>query len=438
MPQDWTSADGSSGAPFGRRDLLRGDSSPVPASPWPVTATDLPAVPDLSVVTHNTKGAAGVSPRADDVTLRVDLARVNRVIRAAMGTLVVLDFLAAVLSAKGLVPYFFLRFFDADQKVNFPTGAKTAFLLFSTLLMLACWVTCKRSGDPLAKGWLLLAIGTGFAFIDETTYLHQSLSTAMANAFNLTGVLKYAWTILYAPAAAVIAIFLFRDLASIDPQVRRRLLPGGALFVGGALLLEPVKSNLSDSVGESGLAFRLTAAVSDSLELTGLAVLTGAMLLALSQLTARFGFSLEHVAAAAPPAASPDPYPAHQAPSPQSAVNAAAQYPPPQPSPGQQYGGQASGYGMPYPAAAPPQPLPPAQAPQPSPPPLPGGQPHSQQYGGEPYGVQYGTAGYPPSGLPADGTPDGGTGEASGQGADSLDGTQWTRPARRPTSGNGW
>jgi len=204
--------------------------------------------------------------------------------------LIVLDFLVSFAAAKNLLPYTITRFFDGDSKVNFPTGAKTTFLLSAVVLMLCCWAAGRRSGDRAARGWLLLALVTGFAFIDETTFLHQSLSDALQKAFHFSGVLKYSWTIIYLPAGLLVGIFLLRNLRFMLPEVRNRLLPGGAVYVIGAMALEPIKSRASEG-GENSVTFKLTAAVSDSLELAGLALLVCALLVAAHLLARGFTFS---------------------------------------------------------------------------------------------------------------------------------------------------
>jgi hypothetical protein len=442
MPEDWTSTDGA-GSLSGPRSTPARSAPYNPNAPWQAMsqAPPTPSAIDLAASGSGAPadggplaGAPAPLPRAAEVTVPVMMAPVQRVIWIVIGTLVALDFVTAFLSAFGLAPYFFLRFFDADQKINFPTGAKTTFLLLNTLLMLACWWAARQRGDAVARGWALLAAGTGFAFIDETTYLHQSLSTTMADTFGLTGILKYSWTLLYAPAVVVIGIFLFRNLATMDPDIRKRLLPAGALFVGGALGLEPIKSSLSESTGDSGLAFRLTAAISDSLELAGLALLTGAMLIALSRITARFAFAIEEVPMEIAPAMSAagasgqfpsgaaDPYPAfsHMAP-PGVPPDAAAQYPPVQPYAVPQYTGQPGGYltspqhyaTRPHPRQTPapqayPQPSPPLAQPQPASQPIAQSRPMAQpqqQFGQRLPGGQHfgGDVPYPAPGTYAPG-----------------------------------
>jgi hypothetical protein len=243
-------------------------------------------------------GAAPAGAPADGsddpvTTIRVSAQRVTKVVWAAVGTLVVLDVLASLAAAFDLAPYVLLRFFDGDSKVNFPTAGKTSLMLLSALLMLACWTVSKRRGDPAARGWLLLSGVTAFAFLDESIYLHQSLSDAVTKAFGLSGILHYSWTIVYAPMAVLVGVFVLRDMQLMNPVIRRRLLPAGALFAGGAIALEPIKSKLADSAGDGSLAFRLTAATSDSLELVGLGLLATGALAALMFLTSRLTFRFD-------------------------------------------------------------------------------------------------------------------------------------------------
>lgn len=219
------------------------------------------------------------------IRLGVDSRRVCGVLWSATGTLVVLNLLASAGSALNILPYTITRFFDGDNKVNFPTGAKTLYLLTGTLLLLGCWTAARRRADPSRTGWLLLAGCTAFAYVDETTYLHQSLSEVLNKIFHFTGVLTFAWTIVYWPAAAMAAVFLLRNLRTMHPRVRRILLPGGVLYVVGAIVMEPLKSVLADHFGEGSLPMEMTAALSDCLQLIGLTLLVSALLTALALLT---------------------------------------------------------------------------------------------------------------------------------------------------------
>lgn len=226
--------------------------------------------------------------RAGLTVIDVDPARVSRVLWRATTVLVVLDVLAAAAAGRALLPWNLTRFFDGDNKVNFPTGAKTLLLLSATVLLLACWVAARQQGEPSARAWLFLSACTGFAFVDETVYLHQSLSEILNKVGNFDGVLTYAWTVVYWPVAALAAVVVLRYLRLMDPSVRRLLLPGGVLYVTGALLFEPVKSHFAETYGEISLHLKLTAAMSDNLQLIGLTLLVCSLLRAASLLTDGF------------------------------------------------------------------------------------------------------------------------------------------------------
>jgi hypothetical protein len=237
--------------------------------------------------------ATRTAPDHDQVVVvTLDVPRIQTTIWLITGTLIALDFVASAAVAQRLLPYTITRFFDGDDKVNFPTGAKTTLLLAAVLLLLGCWRASSRRPDPTTRGWLLLAAVTAFAFIDETTFLHQSISGVLSDKYHFTGILKFAWTLLYAPAGVLVGIFILRNLRHLRPQIRNRVLPGGIIYVLGAIFLEPVKSHLATTSGDGSLAFKLTAAVSDSMELAGLAMLVCGLLHTTRLLTAGFSFAL--------------------------------------------------------------------------------------------------------------------------------------------------
>ncbi len=60
----------------------------------------------------------------------------------------------------------------------------------------------------------------------------------------------------------------------------------------GRILIEPVKSELADRFGEGTIQMEMAAALSDSMQLIGLALLVGSLLTALSLLTPEIRLSL--------------------------------------------------------------------------------------------------------------------------------------------------
>jgi len=258
--------------------LLRQGPMPDDVGNHPRTAAGAPSRPVLGAAVH----------------VGVPLGRVQRAVWAVSGALVLADVVASVGAGLRVLPYALTRFFDADYKVNFPTGQKMLLLLVATILLLGCWTAARRARDPSATGWLLLALCTAFALVDETVYLHQSLAEELQHHFDFGGPLAYAWTVVYWPMAALASVFLLRNLRAMHARVRRLLLPGGILYVTGAILLEPVKSQLMERYGENSLQLKAAAAVSDSLQLIGLTLLVCSLLTAASLLTPAFTLEFGH------------------------------------------------------------------------------------------------------------------------------------------------
>jgi hypothetical protein len=216
------------------------------------------------------------------VELGLNVAKAQKILWIAAAVMVVLDFAGSIGAALG-APYTITRFLDGDYKVNFPTGYKTTFLLATTVLFALLWRTGKRDGDLFTPGWALLAFVGLFAWTDETIYLHQSLSEFLEHTFNTSGVLKFAWIVVYIPAAGAVLVILLRHLKALVPALRWPLLAGGGLYGGGAVLLEPVKSHFADGAGELSLPFKSVAWLSDSCEMVGLTLLVVVLLTELAR-----------------------------------------------------------------------------------------------------------------------------------------------------------
>ncbi|MBK6872866.1 MAG: hypothetical protein IPJ14_06985 [Kineosporiaceae bacterium] len=252
--------------------------------------------PGESGATPSARRRSGQTRRSpapgEPLHITVNTLRVRQLIWAVIAFLVLMNLISSAGAGLRFLPYTLTRFFDGDDKVNFPTTGKTLLLLTSTVLLLTCWAAARRRRDPSAAGWLLLGLCTAFAFGDESIYLHQTLAEVLNKKFHFTGPLTFAWTIVYWPMAAMASIVLVRYLRTMHPRVRRLLLPGGVLYVTGAILIEPVKSELADRFGEGTIQMEMAAALSDSMQLIGLALLVGSLLTALSLLTPEIRLSL--------------------------------------------------------------------------------------------------------------------------------------------------
>lgn len=224
------------------------------------------------------------SPKSANVDLTISLSStlVQRVLGILVIALVIATFAAQLLKWRGTALEV-ARFFDADVKVNFPTAFKVFALAAGALLAWAVSRVARVQNDPWARHWRLLAAVMAFVTLDEMAYVHQSLARFLSDHVDTTGILYYAWIIVYLPIALLIGVRFLPFVLALRSDLRTRLVASGILFAGGSGGVEMLKGHFASSEGENSLRFLLTTALSDSLEMIGLAIFVGALLVELGR-----------------------------------------------------------------------------------------------------------------------------------------------------------
>jgi hypothetical protein len=225
---------------------------------------DLPRPPSDTV-------AGGTEVR---LSVPVGHTSVTRALQVVVGVLVLGTFAAQVMKTKGIA-LGVARFIDADVKVNLPTGYKVLALATSALLAWMIGRAAHASGDRWAARWTQLSMVIAFLTLDEVAYVHQSLASFTGER---SGILHYSWVLLYLPAALVVSVLFLPFVASLPRALRTQVVLAGLLFGGGSGGVELAKGAVVNSSGDESFTFYLTTAVSDSLEMIGLAVLIVALL----------------------------------------------------------------------------------------------------------------------------------------------------------------
>ena len=233
------------------------------------------------------------APAAPVLDLRVRTGTVRRWLGAVLALLVLANLGASVAEGNSWLPDSLTRFFDGDEKVNLPTGYKVTLLLASTVLLAVRSVAARRAGERLRSFWVLLTVLVGLAFLDETTYFHQTLTTVLQRHTGLDhGVFRFGWAWVYLPAVVVVGVVVVRYLLALPAGLRNRLVLVAVLYVGGSLGLEPVKSEISEGGGTHTLKYQLAAWVSDSAEMIGLFLLVLTLLAELARVVAAVSLHL--------------------------------------------------------------------------------------------------------------------------------------------------
>ncbi len=244
---------------------------------------------DASRRSARVTGIGDLAPRAEGVRIRPPLALAVRTIWLLVTALIVATFVAQLVrNASGVSTL--VNLFDSDQKLNFPSAAKILLLVMSTTLFAVVGAIVHDRWHRLR--WFGMSVVFAVLTLDEMTYMHQHISDAMHDAFGTSGPIRFAWILVYLPFVVALAVIYWPFWRTLSNPLRTQLLVAAIAFGGGSGGIEVVKSELFDE-HHWKLAFGLVAAISDSLELIGLALLTTALVATLRRVTVSVTIDLD-------------------------------------------------------------------------------------------------------------------------------------------------
>ena len=151
--------------------------------------------------------------------------------------------------------------FSLSYEGNLPTW-------YSSALLLACAVTLAviaQSAPRHARYWSLLSAVFGYLSIDEAVGLHEQLNDLV----HLGGPLYFGWIVPAGIAVLLLAAAYLRFLRALPAETRRRFVVAGALYVGGALLMEVPLGLWTEARGDADLGYALIDFAEESLEMIG-------------------------------------------------------------------------------------------------------------------------------------------------------------------------
>lgn len=159
---------------------------------------------------------------------------------------------------------------DADAE-------RSLFTWFSAALLASCALMAFVVGGRDAShrtGWR--ATGALFVLLslDEVAGMHERLGFLMMRTFDAS---FFAWVI---PGAILVGLVLavgWPFIRSLDAALRRGLLLGAAVLIGGGLLIETGTGVLAETISRTTLAYRLATSVEEAVELTGTLLILGAL-----------------------------------------------------------------------------------------------------------------------------------------------------------------
>lgn len=179
--------------------------------------------------------------------------------------------------ASGLI-ISFIDLLSVNAEETIPTWYATILLFITAVLLTYITWTKHQQNEPRTAYWSGLAAIFFYLSMDEGAVIHEIFSDPVQQSLNTTGYLSFAWLVVFVPLLLVFILLYLRFLFNLPPRIRNLFIAAGALYVGGAVVVEAISANqwyLDDGVSFLYLAI---ATVEESCEMLGVVLFIYALL----------------------------------------------------------------------------------------------------------------------------------------------------------------
>jgi len=152
-----------------------------------------------------------------------------------------------------------------SEEHNLPTWVASCLLFSCGALLAAIARRVIRRRGPFRAHWVVLAALFLYMSLDEAIELHESLG----GLIDAGGVLYFSWVIPAAVFVGAVGLSYVPFLRHLPPATRRRFIIAGAIYVGGALVMELPLGWWTEAHGDDNLTYALIDWVEETLELVG-------------------------------------------------------------------------------------------------------------------------------------------------------------------------
>ena len=157
-----------------------------------------------------------------------------------------------------------------------PTYYSGCLFLLNVLLLLSVRQAAKTLSKPSVI-WLMLAVLFLFLGFDELFAVHERLIRAHREAWNLSGIFRFAWVLPYGAAVLLLAMLFLPTWWRLIQRSRCWLGMSAATYLAGALGMEMI----GGLYRRPRLLSVSLKTIEESLEMAGLIMLTYSLLLLL-------------------------------------------------------------------------------------------------------------------------------------------------------------
>ena len=168
---------------------------------------------------------------------------------------------------------------NLDNERNIPT-------LYSSLILALASVCCGVAAAMVRKNqmadvsrWVVLAAGFLYLAFDESLSLHERLSAPLQRLIGtrMFGFHHDYWTLAAIAGLVVLGLFYLGFLRRLPGRTRWLFLLAGAVYIGGAVVVEYFSGEYADVYGEK-LGYNMVATLEESMEMGGVILFIYAVL----------------------------------------------------------------------------------------------------------------------------------------------------------------
>ncbi len=143
-------------------------------------------------------------------------------------------------------------------------------LLFNVAVLLALIARAKQiEHAPFSAYWYGLAGVFVYLSMDEGAVIHEIFADSVRETFKTGGFLFFGWQIVAVPLVILFILLYLRFLWNLPARYQRLFMLSGAIYVGGALIIEAISASVFSIDGESVLYLAI-ATIEESCEMLGM------------------------------------------------------------------------------------------------------------------------------------------------------------------------
>jgi len=172
----------------------------------------------------------------------------------------------------------YIRLFELNREANIPTWFSSLLLILNAFILAIIASRTKALQGPYSTQWFVLAAIFLYLSIDESALLHEMTEKPVRRALNLSGYLYFAWIVPAVCCLIVLGLYIRRFLFDLPKSTRWLFIIAGTVFVGGAVGMEAIGSNIFSTNYGKTMAYSLWATLEESCEMVGLIIFFYALL----------------------------------------------------------------------------------------------------------------------------------------------------------------